>query len=67
MNRPPACLRLSDERGNNVNESYWSGVKDQSSDSDEKLKLYIAVARGLGPCFAEYLAEKHMYTIINVK
>ena len=24
MNRPPACLRLLDERGNN--ESYWSGL-----------------------------------------
>ena len=24
MNRPPACLRLPDERGNN--ESYWSGL-----------------------------------------
>ena len=24
MNRPPACPRLSDERGNS--ESYWSGL-----------------------------------------
>ena len=24
MNRPPACLRLPDEKGNN--DSYWSGL-----------------------------------------
>ena len=36
MNRPPACLRFPEERGNN--ESYWSGLKEMQVKEAEHLE-----------------------------
>ena len=38
MNRPPACPRLSDERGNS--ESYWSGLRDKRCTCSLTLKFF---------------------------
>jgi hypothetical protein len=40
MNRPPACLRLSDERGNK--ESYWSGLSYNMLDAVAEMILRAA-------------------------